>query len=111
MPELIFTSVVRAHNYLNTESAHWIWHRYKYKAIHSSGGINIGLDEDEDEEFSGIVWAMLQTHYEFTAAISACSKESAKNSLATLKMIQEILTQKKVSIAENVFLLWKKLEL
>lgn len=78
MPELIFTSVVRAHNYLNTESAHWIWHRYKYKAIHSTGGINIGLDEDEDEEFSGIVWAMLQTHYEFTAAISACSKESAK---------------------------------
>ncbi len=27
MPELIFTSVVRAHNYLNTESAHWICKR------------------------------------------------------------------------------------
>ncbi len=35
-------------------------------------------------------------------------RNQQKNSLATLKMIQEILTQKKVSIAENVFLLWKK---
>lgn len=77
MPDLIFTSVILAHNYLNTESAHWIWHRYEYRAAHAYGGVNVGIEEDE--EFSGVVWAMLQTHYEFTAAISACSKESVKS--------------------------------
>ncbi|ECH0512556.1 hypothetical protein V3F66_004588 [Salmonella enterica] len=76
MPHLIFTSIIQAHNYLNPESAHWIWHRYKYRATHASGGVNVGIEEDE--EFSGIVWSMLQTHYEFTAAISACSKESVR---------------------------------
>lgn len=76
MPNLIFTSIIEAHNYLNPESAHWIWHRYKYRAAHASGGINV--ENEEDEEFSGIVWSMLQTHYEFTAAISACPKESVR---------------------------------
>ncbi|WP_109372814.1 hypothetical protein [Proteus genomosp. 6] len=75
MPDLIFTAIVRAHNYLNTESAHWIWHRYNYRATHASGS---NIDIKEDEEFSGIVWSMLQTHYEFTSAISVCSKESVR---------------------------------
>ena len=77
MPHQIFTSIIVAHNYLNTESAHWIWHRYNYRATHASGGVNVGIEEDE--EFSGIVWSMLQTHYEFTAAISVCSKESVRD--------------------------------
>ncbi|MDU4843633.1 MAG: hypothetical protein E6X49_21190 [Leclercia adecarboxylata] len=77
MPELIFTSVIRAHNYLNTGAAHWMWYRYEYRAAHSSGGVDSELEESE--EFSGVVWAMLPTHYEFTVAISACSKESVSS--------------------------------
>lgn len=76
MPHLIFTSVIEAHNYLNTECAHWIWHRYTYRAAHDSGGINMRIEEIE--QFSGIVWSMLPTHYEFATAISICSKESVR---------------------------------
>jgi len=104
-PELIFTSVVFAHRNLNPDSAHWIWHRYQYKAVHSSGGIHFHQD---DEEFSGTVWEMLQTHYEFTSAISACSKELArkffgyrKNDADDESIIESFYCKKCVSVMEK----------
>lgn len=75
-PHQIFTTIIQAHNYLNPEHPHWIWHRYIYRATHASGGVKLGIEESE--EFSGMVWALRQTHHEFTAAISVCSKESVK---------------------------------
>lgn len=81
--ELIFNSIIFAHKHLNHDTYHWIWHRYLYKAEHSSGGINY-IDESK-EEFSGIVWAMLQTHYEFASALSVCTKDIAKESFNFIK--------------------------
>lgn len=105
-PELIFTSVVFAHINLNPDSAHWIWHRYQYKAAHSSAGIR--FHQDDKEEFSGTVWEMLQTHYEFTSAISACSKESAreffgytKNHPEDTKKKESFYCKKCVSVMEK----------
>lgn len=82
-PQMIFTSVIQAHKYLNPESAHWIWHRYQYKAAHDSGGVSMRVDESE--EFSSAVWAMLHTHYEFTSAVTECSKDSVKELLGYIK--------------------------
>lgn len=93
MPELIFTSIVFAHKHLNIGSAHWIWHRYQYRAAHASGGVNVGIEEDES--FSGVVLAMLQTHYEFSAVISACSKKSVKELFDYTKNDLEGNNQKK----------------
>jgi len=108
MPQLIFSSVIEAHNYLNTEAAHWIWHRYEYRAAHASGGINVGAEETE--EFSGKVWAMLQTHYEFTAAIFSCSKDITKELFGYTKFDDNRSKQKKsfyckkcVSVMEKQF--------
>jgi len=82
-PELILHSIVFAHKHLNPDAHHWIWHRYLYKAEHLSGGINY-IDESE-EEFSGPVWAMLQTHYEFSSALSVFSKHTARESFNFIK--------------------------
>lgn len=72
-PEIIFKSIVYAHNELNENDPHWILHRYKYKAKHSGDGIEINNDEE-----SGEVFEMLQTHYELAGAVYVCSRSSAK---------------------------------
>lgn len=70
--ELIFKSIIFAHNNLNPDSPHWIWHRYNYKAIHSANGINFKGAE------SGLIHEMLQTHLEITGAISVSSDSVCK---------------------------------
>jgi DNA-directed RNA polymerase subunit RPC12/RpoP len=71
-PELIFKSIVYAHNELNNDEFHWIVHRYQYKADHSHGGIAFGKNDTP-----GLIFEMLQVHYELTGAISMCSRELA----------------------------------
>ncbi len=71
-PELIFKSIVFAHNELNKKELHWIAHRYKYKAEHSGCGIDFGKEPE-----SGYIIEMLQVHYELTGAIHVCSREGA----------------------------------
>lgn len=71
-PELIFKSIVFAHNELNKDDSHWIFHRYNYKAIHSDGGIDFGINAT-----SGLIYEMLQIHYELTGAIHVCSRAVA----------------------------------
>lgn len=71
-PELIFKSIVYAHNELNQDGSHWIWHRYKYKAKYSGGGVKINNVEE-----SGEIFEILQVHYELTGAIHVCSRSIA----------------------------------
>lgn len=107
-PEFIFTSVVTAHRYLNSESSHWIWHRYQYKVAHSSGGVVNGMEDKE--EFSGTVWEMLNIHYEFTSVISVCSKQAAldffgyhKISPGDIHVKESFYCKKCVSVMEKRF--------
>lgn len=71
-PELIFKSVVFAHNELNHGGSNWIWHRYKYLARHSGRGVDLNKDE-----ISGEIVGMIQVHYELTGAINSCSRAVA----------------------------------
>lgn len=95
-PELIFKSIVYAHNELNQGEPNWIWHRYKYKASHSGGGI----DFDKDE-ISGDIFEMLQVHYELTGAIHSCSREVAYEIFRFDKSINSFQCENCLSVMEQ----------
>lgn len=92
-PEIIFKGIVYAHNELNQGESNWIWHRYRYKASHSGGGI----DFDKDEK-SGDIFEMLQVHYELTGAISSCSRAVANEIFNYDKSIDSDQCKKCISI-------------
>lgn len=71
-PELIFKSIVVAHNELSHDETTWIWHRYKYLAHHSARGVDWNKDE-----IPGEISEMILAHYELTGAINSCSRAVA----------------------------------
>lgn len=71
-PEFIFKCIVYAHNELNKNDPHWIMHRYKYKAEHSHGGIG-----NLHDATPGLIFEILNVHYELTGAIYVCSRQVA----------------------------------
>jgi hypothetical protein len=92
-PEIIFKGIVYAHNELNQGGSNWIWHRYRYKASHSGGGVDFNKDE-----ISGDIFEMLQVHYELTGAIYSCSREVANEIFNYDKSVDSDYCKKCVSV-------------
>ncbi len=93
--EMLFESIITAHNYLNKDYGHWIWSRYNYRSQHASNGIQF------KDMPPGNIFEMLPTHVELTSCIKLSSNERCISNFGYNKNNENYFCKLCVSVMEK----------